>query len=147
MIRRIDALRALDAKGLEKGRQALVNLLSRFRQKNRDDITIVFDGQVSSLSTQSGITIRFSKISNKADDTIKNLVDQSKNAREITVVSSDNEIMWYARGCGCKVERSEDFYAAIKDTSNGTVRDLEFKNDPQLSAKEIDEWRKLFHSK
>jgi hypothetical protein len=147
MIRKIDALRAQDAKSLEKGRQALIHLLSRFRMNTKAEITVVFDGQKTSLSSQSGIHIRFSSLPGKADEMIKKLVDQNDKAREITVVSSDQEIMRYAKGCGCKVERSEKFYAAIGRTANTTtVKDLEEKNDPQLSSKEIDEWKKLFDS-
>lgn len=147
MIRKIDALRAHDAMSLEKGRQALIVKLSRFRIESKADITVVFDGQRSSLSSQSGITVRFSSLPNKADEMIKNLVDQKKT-QETTVVSSDNEIMWYAKGCGCKTERSEDFYEKIsRSKTAGTVKDLEEKNDPQLSSKDVGEWMKIFNSK
>jgi uncharacterized protein len=148
MIRKITALRAHDAQSLEKGRNALVMMLSRFRIESKAELTVVFDGQKSSLSSQSGITIRFSDLTNKADEMIKKLVDQNKKNQETTVVSSDNEIMWYAKGCGCKVERSEDFYKKINSSKNtGTVKDLEEKNNPQLSDKEVKEWVKLFNSK
>lgn len=148
MIRKIDVLRAHDAQSLEKGRQALIIQLSSFRMKSKAEITVVFDGQKSSLSSQSGITVRFSNLPNKADEMIKKLVDQNKKAPETTVVSSDNEVMWYAKGCGCKVERSEDFYKKIIESKRTmTVKDLEDKDNPQLSSKEIRKWMALFNSK
>jgi predicted RNA-binding protein with PIN domain len=148
MIRKIDALRAHDAKSLEKGRQALIQKLSRFRIGSKAEITVVFDGQKSSLTSQSGITIRFSNLPNKADEMIKKLVDQNKKAQETTVVSSDREVMVYAKGCGCKTQRSEDFYKKIDQTKTaGIIKDLEEKHDPQLSSKDIGEWMKIFNSK
>lgn len=148
MIRKIDALRAHDAQSLEKGRQALIMKLSGFRLQSKADITIVFDGQKSSLASQSGITVCFSNLPNKADEMIKKLVDQNKKTQETTVVSSDNEVMWYAKGCGCKVERSEDFYKKITGSKKSEmVKDLEEKDNPQLSTKEIKDWMALFNSK
>lgn len=148
MIRKIDALRAHDAKSLEKGRQALIAKLSRFRIESNAEITVVFDGQRSSMTSQSGITVRFSNLPNKADEMIKRLVDQNKKAQETTVVSSDNEVMWYAKGCGCKTERSDEFYKKIsRSKTAGIIKDLEEKNDPQLSSKDIGEWMKIFNSK
>lgn len=147
MIRKIGALRAHDAQSLEKGRQALIMKLSGFRLQSKADITVVFDGQRSSLTSQSGITVRFSNLPNKADEMIKKMVDQNKKAQEITVVSSDNEILKFAKGCGCKTERSEDFYKKIAQSQTaGPVKELGEKNDPQLSSKEIEEWKKLFNS-
>lgn len=148
MIRKIGSLRAHDVQSLEKGREALIMKLISFKLHSKADITIVFDGQKSSSSSQSGIKIRFSNLPNKADELIKKLVDQNKKAQETTVVSSDNEVMWYAKGCGCKVERSEDFYQKISGSIKpNSIGDLEEKNDPHLSSKEIKEWMTLFNSK
>jgi len=148
MIRKINSLRAHDAQSLEKGRQALIMKLSGFRLQNNADITIVFDGQKTSFGSQSGITVYFSNLPNKADEMIKKLVDKNKKTNETTVVSSDNEVMWYAKGCGCKVERSEEFFKKISESKQSeTVKELEEKDNPQLSSKEIKEWMTLFNSK
>ncbi|MCK6543741.1 NYN domain-containing protein [bacterium] len=145
LIKRIDALRREEIKSLEQGRQALLVHIATFRNMTNHDAVVVFDGKKMSLQVKSGVRILFSNLPNRADEAIKRLVDDQAKARTITVVSSDNEVMWYAQGCGCRVERSEDFFQRLTTLKNKPVSDeLSAKNDPSLSEREMDYWRSMF---
>jgi len=145
LIHRIDSYRSKLGKSLEEARQTLLIQLSSFRAASGSEITIVFDGAASGGSLRSGISILFSNLPNKADELIKRMVDQNKSKQSLTVVSSDREVTWYAKGCGCSIMTAESFYQKMKTRkSEASASDLQEKSDPQLSPREISEWMKIF---
>ncbi|NUM80288.1 NYN domain-containing protein [bacterium] len=112
-------------------------------------MSVVFDGQQKSQQKTYGIKVYYSDRPNNADDYIKRLVDTLKHRNMVTVVSSDNEIMWYAKNSGCTVVSVENFQLRLEHVKNHSADEVEIggKSDPNLSAKEIDEWMKLFNQK
>jgi predicted RNA-binding protein with PIN domain len=148
MLHRIPELRRQAGSGLEAGRKALLVRLAAFRARSRNPVVVVFDGnpEVSGGSgAAGGIEVVFSRKPVNADTAIKQLIDRRKNEAALAVVSSDHEIMWYARACGCEVLSSEAFFSRLK-TASATATDdaMEDKSDPQMSRGELDDWKKLF---
>ncbi len=144
LIRRIPALNRPGA-SLEDQRRGLVSKLSGFRAASRATCLVVFDGTDlagQTVSSGGGVRVVFSRKPSTADDVIKRLVDQEKNKGHVTVVTSDNEIMWYAKASGCGVLSAEGFYERIAARESDDRP--EKKSDPQLSQREINDWKKLF---
>lgn len=149
MIHRIERYRSLLVTSLENARQGLLLQLSNFRARTMADLSVVFDGQRSSRQKTYGIKVYYSDRPNNADDFIKRLVDTLKHRNMVTVVSSDNEVMWYAKNSGCAVVSVEHFQSQLErvKTTSAAGKEMDAKSDPNLSSKEIDEWIKLFNQK
>lgn len=72
---------------------------------------IVFDGYpVSGIDNleQGNIMVIFSR-RESADDRIKKLVELIPHPKNVVVVSDDNEIKFFARSCGARLESVENF--------------------------------------
>jgi hypothetical protein len=82
-------------KDLEKTRQELIQKLHKYAKAKGHDITLVFDGwkngQLKETITKlGGLTIIYSKLGEKADHVIKNLISSAN--QPLIVISSDREI-------------------------------------------------------
>jgi uncharacterized protein len=99
VIRQSSQLQLLDAMDLQAGREALLELLSRYRERSHHKITVVFDGWQhgdlkESRDRYQGILIIFSRRGERADEVIKRLLHTDRE--RALVVSSDREIQVYA---------------------------------------------------
>jgi predicted RNA-binding protein with PIN domain len=82
-------------------------------------VILVFDGAGKNKHEQN-IEVKFAITGvgtdwGNADVLIKHLVEKSKNAKLMKIVSSDREIIWFAKECGCRVQSSEGFWGEVKD--------------------------------
>ncbi|MBU1044696.1 MAG: NYN domain-containing protein [Candidatus Omnitrophica bacterium] len=102
----------LTGKKLRSGREGLVRFIELYRPhgSNRNQVTLVFDGQadVSSPQFKSQVIVIFSK-GESADEKIKRMVERSKNPKRIVVVTDDKEIMFCCRSIGATVSSVRDF--------------------------------------
>ncbi|PIP16297.1 MAG: hypothetical protein COX46_03120 [bacterium (Candidatus Ratteibacteria) CG23_combo_of_CG06-09_8_20_14_all_48_7] len=123
VIRQVDFLAEEETKSLRSGREALLNLLSRFfkvRLKGKGRITVVFDGPEGVFIPFSvgsrDIRVLFSR-GGSADQVIQECVNQSVNPGDTTVVSADREVFTFARRKGCATIAPDDFieYALYPD--------------------------------
>ncbi len=126
-------------------RERLLTLLSRFAQTKRVRITVVFDGQEGkNVDAHShGIQVVFSKPPQKADDLLKKYIAKHEKRKEWIVVTSDQEIVHYAKICGVSVESSKRFAQSLMSPDvNAKYGDI-----PPLTEKEISQWLELFEKK
>ena len=120
LIRQVDFLQAEEHKGLAAGRDALLKFLAEFSRrwvKGKSRITVVFDGpkvapiparfrttpnncSFSFSPTPAGIKTVFSR-GTTADQVIEELITESSNPADITVVSADGEVKRFARRHRC----------------------------------------------
>ena len=117
LIRQVDFLQAEEHKGLADGREALLKFLAEFSRrwvKGKSKITVVFDGPKiepvpahfrakpdgSFPSVPAGIKIIFSR-GTTADQVIEELITESSNPADITVVSADGEVKRFAKRHRC----------------------------------------------
>ena len=81
-------------------------------------IVLVFDGYCKNRNI-GNIEAKFSKTNvvkfENADELIKSLIDRARNSKLLRIVTSDNEIAWYARNSGCKIQSSSGFWSELKD--------------------------------
>ena len=102
---------------LENARNRLIEKLSHYKRQKKVSIAVVFDGWKGGMPTQSqeiskGINIIYSKLGEKADDVIKQMIADS--SREIVVVSSDREIRDFAEKNNVVSVSSSEFEKKIE---------------------------------
>lgn len=102
----------LDAMGLERERDQLIDQLSIYRRQKTCDMTVVFDGWQGGWATekrerQKGIELIFSKLGEKADEVIKRIV--MERGAGVIVITSDREISRFAEKVSVSVIPSDHF--------------------------------------
>jgi predicted RNA-binding protein with PIN domain len=99
VIRQSPRLQSLDAMDLQAGREALLELLARYRRRSHHQITVVFDGWrrgdlKETRDRHQGILIIYSRRGERADEVMKRLLHQERE--RALVVTSDREIQMCA---------------------------------------------------
>ncbi len=125
LIRQSDAFRQSEKVSLEAGRHALLRSLSQYRKRTGHRITVVFDAWVSGSpeverDRYGGIAILYSQRGRTADDLIKRIVQERRDA--LVVVTSDRDIADFASRRGAPAISSSDFETRLLEAATGTGR-------------------------
>jgi predicted RNA-binding protein with PIN domain len=117
LIRQSTTLSTLDQQDIMLGREALVDMLAAYRKIKPHQITVVFDGRDSPAfspkrNQQKGISIRFSRSGESADDVIKRMAH--KQREKALVVSSDRDVADAAAAWGAATISAQAFEAKIE---------------------------------
>jgi hypothetical protein len=117
LIRQSTTLSDLDRQDIMLGRDALIDMLAAYRKMRPHRITVVFDGRNSPVfspqrNRQKGISVRFSRSGESADDVIKHMA--SREREKALVVSSDREVAVSAASCGAATISAQAFEARIE---------------------------------
>ena len=107
----------------ESGRERLVRELAAYRQRKPHPITVVFDGWQQGWGTERrehrvGLEVIFSRRGEKADQVIQRLAAEFGSA--CAVVSSDREIIDFARAQGAFVMKAQEFVGKLRERPNST---------------------------
>jgi len=126
----------------------LVELLQEFCRLRRKQAEIYFDnappGQPR-VRTYGLVTARFIRTGQTADAAIRaHLTRLGAEARNWTVVSSDQAVQSAARAAQAQYLSSEAFAGLLKQALDDSARDEGEKADIQLDNDELDEWIRLF---
>jgi len=143
VIHRSVALRPGPERTLRQARQKLVNLLSWAVGSGDAQFLVVFDGAegISSEERQGRVEVRYSRPPKKADDVIRELVEERmRRIERITVVTGDLEVARHARAMGADVSLSDLFLASVM----GPASPENPEKPVTLSKKEIEEWAEIF---
>ncbi len=135
LIGKIPSLRKLEDK--QSAREKLSLMLQRYFSGRKVKVSLHFDGYENEPIKAAGIVIRYS-LNRSADDLIRKEIENMKNIKSTYVVSSDAEVLSYARLCGCKVIKSEEFYDMISNSN----KNISPEEKPTEFNK--DEFKKLF---
>jgi predicted RNA-binding protein with PIN domain len=133
LIRQSIRLRSAERQGLEEGRNALLHLLEAYRSQKGHHITSVFDGWEGGSPNEErdrygGIDIIYSPLGRKADDVIKGLLE--RRAEEFVVVSSDRDIVLFAKRRGHSAISSLDFEQKLRELPSSTLLNNSEKPEP-----------------
>jgi len=117
LIRQSTRLSILDQQDIMLGREALVDMLAAYRKIKPHRITVVFDGRNSpgfspQRNRQKGISLRFSRSGESADDVIKRMAH--KEREKALVVSSDRDVAGSAAANGAATISSQEFEAKLE---------------------------------
>lgn len=126
----------------------LLRLLSSFRsrRRSRQAMLVVFDGHYGRLTagprrySRLGIDVEWS-LGESADAVIARRVRSAPRAREIEVVTSDEQVLRAVTGCGAKGLRSPEFLAEL---SRSFVDEPAAEKPGEPSPAEVAEWLDLF---
>ncbi|MEO5863495.1 MAG: NYN domain-containing protein [Nitrospiraceae bacterium] len=102
----------------ETAREALLRDLAAYRQRKSHAITVIFDGWQQGWGTEHrehrlGLEVIFSRRGERADQVIQRLAAEFGSA--CAVVSSDREIMDFARAQGAFVMKAQEFVMKLRD--------------------------------
>ncbi len=100
-----------------KHRNQYLNQLGIYAKNKNLQITIVFDGGESSfnyLERAFGLEIIYSGFIESADDVIMRLISNHQYQEELMVVTSDREIVDFAKQYTLDIIKSDDFYALMQ---------------------------------
>lgn len=127
----------------QKGREALIGLLARYKKAAGCGITVVFDGcdfpGGEKQQGTRGIKVVFSKKPATADDEINQLVSASKNRGSLTVVSSDRQVAGFAKRRRASAMGSGEF---VEKAERAMARTGEGGEKPE--AADVEEWAEYF---
>lgn len=137
LIGKIKDLWKLQKKNPQASREKLAFILDRYFSNKTYKTTLHFDGFPAEAIKTNFVKIEYSE-NKTADENIKFEIEISNNPKHITLVSSDHNLIEFARVCSCKTKKSEEFAKDINSKSS--------TDDEQKLAKDIsnDEIRKLF---
>ena len=112
LIRQSPDLSRLDRHDLQAGREALIDLLARYKKIKAHKITVVFDGtRAPGFSLErdrhKGIAVVFSRRGETADSVIKNMAAREREG--VLVVSSDRDVTAVAQSRGAAIIESPAF--------------------------------------
>lgn len=112
LIRRSNAFSELDRMDIQRGREALIDSLARYKRIKKHRISVIFDGSgAPSFSAHcdhiKGVDIKFSRRGESADAVIKKMAGKLKE--KALIVSSDRDITDHALLQGAAVISSPQF--------------------------------------
>lgn len=117
LIGKIPKLWAMQKKDKQSSREGLVFQLERYFYQKKLGVSLHFDGHQNSIIKGKGIKIIYSENTN-ADNKIKDEIAISDNPKLITVVSSDQNVLDYARVNSCTMIKSEEFARGLNKKDN-----------------------------
>ena len=130
--------------------QHLLEMLQEFCRRQRKQVEVFFDnappGGVRARNLGS-VTARFVRQGTTADDAIrKRLGNLGREARNWTVVSSDQAVQAEARAVHARAMPSEAFARLLVQSLDDTRADQGETSDAAPDPEEVDEWLQLFGS-
>ena len=149
VILRSPQLKPGDNRTLQESREKLVNLLAWTVGGDTARFIIVFDGamQAGPPEKSGRVEVRFSSPPRKADDDIRDLVEDTvERGMRVTVVTADLEVARHARVMGADISLSDLFLASVfgSRTAKGDTSDAVSEKPAALSKKEVEEWAAVF---
>lgn len=108
LIGKIRSLSILQSKDKQASREKLAFSIDRYFANKKVEVTLHFDGFASNKINTPRIKLIYSN-ELSADEKIKKQIESVGNSRNISVITSDNNLKEFTKVCGCKCVLSEDF--------------------------------------
>ncbi len=126
-------LKKLQKEFPQKSREALVLKLSRFFKFKKVEVSLHFDGYPAEAIPSGKIRIHYS-YDKTADENIRDEIDLSRNPKTVAVVSSDSEVLAYAKVNACVLIKSERFLQMLRGEEK---EDIEEKLQKEIDKEEL----------
>lgn len=125
LIGKVGRLKAMQP---QAARETLASRVDGYFMGRRCRVTLHFDGYANLAIPTSKVKIVYSE-SQKADQKIKLEIEASKNPRLIRLVSSDHNLIEFARVCRCSYQTSESmaeelYSRASEDEEQRIIRSM-----------------------
>ncbi len=125
----------------------LVQKLVGFCARTGKKCTVVFDHGLpggSSKMSNGKVRVIFASAHSNADRVIMDRIHKTRNPREWTVVTSDNQVAHTAQRCRMPTLSSAAFATLLMKPARSRKPGREESPDLHLSADEVDEWMQIF---
>lgn len=128
----------------------LVNKLRSFVAGGGKKCTVVFDGGVpggQSTMSNNAVKVTFAAAEHSnADVVIKRRIRRTPDSTFWTVVTSDRDVLNFAKRHRMKCMRSADFARFLRSNKSdgGDCGDLGEEIDPRIPDDELDDWLNMF---
>lgn len=134
----------LDHCKLEEQRLGLIQFIEQIRPQGsmKNKVTVVFDGQGGMLKTPLSQWVEtIYSVNGSADEKIKDIVEQSVNAKNIVVVSDDRGIQIAVRKVGAKILVVKEFLSKGRGASRGKIIPTQkSRQAPRKNISHLDEF-------
>jgi uncharacterized protein len=137
LIGKIKTFKNNDKKTRQENRQKLSTMIERYFAGKNVKIFLFYDGFKNLAIPTFKSKIIYSQ-NKTADEIIKYQIEIAKNPRQIILVSSDGNLIQFAKKCGCDIIKSEEF---TKELALLKRVDIEEKINKSINQDEI---KKLF---
>ena len=117
----------------------LICLIKKFCFEKNKKAMIVFDGTILNNNEFGPVKVKYSSYDLSADEYIMQIISSKKNPKNLIIISSDNQIINFAKKYYCKTILSENFINKLQDNKK-----LNKKTNISLSKTQIDDWLKYF---
>lgn len=141
LIGKIKDLQKLQTKDKQAAREKLAFLIDNFFLNKKIKASLHFDGFQNTPIRITSAKIIYSE-SDTADDRIKAEIIASQNPRNITVVTSDNNLRQFAQVCSAAVISSEEFAAELKKRNETQEEEKRIQ-----SINNVEEFKRIFNVK
>ena len=125
----------------------LVNKLRSFVAGRGRKCSVVFDGGIpggQSAMSNNAVKVTFAAAEHSnADAIIKRRIQRTRDARYWTVVTSDHDVLNFARGRGVTTLTSVEF-ARLMRSDDEDGHDLGEEIDPKIPDDDLDHWLREF---
>lgn len=146
IIHAIPSLKKTLLHNADSARELLIHAAGRFALSKKIRCTVVFDGfspdNAAKNSVHAPVHVVYSSPLS-ADAKIKQMIERSTKRSLLVIISSDREILSFAKTCSCQTHTSKHFSNLL----SGTDESVTEKSDTQLSPSQINEWLKIFGEK
>lgn len=127
-------------------RQKIIEFLQKKFALKKLSGTLVFDGahrreEESGLSYPSPLIVAYAPKGQSADAYIVELLEASKNPKEIQVVTNDKGLRMHAKSAGAKVIKNEDFIAWLSKSKKAE------ESKPKETSHNIERLEKIFQER
>ena len=134
LIGKIKELSTVQKKDKQSSRVKLAMMIDNYFDGKKANVTLHYDGfENEPVKVNSGKIVYSG--SGTADDNIKNQISESKNSKNLVVITSDSNLAQFARVCSSSVIPSEKFAVTIKgkrsDDETKIINDLK-KNSSEF---------------
>jgi predicted RNA-binding protein with PIN domain len=141
LIGKIKGLQRLQNIDKQKAREKLAFLIDNFFHSRNVRVSLHFDGFQNSPIKLTSADIIYSN-AKTADERIKAEISASKNPKNITLITSDNNLKEFGRVCSVRVISSEEFEAGIKKKNETDEEELRIR-----SIDNPEEFKRIFKVK
>jgi len=129
----------------------LVSLLQEFCRRQRKQVEVYFDNApLNGVRARNlgQVVARFVRQGTTADEAMRGrLLRLGREARNWTVVSSDQAVQSAARAAQAHIMTSDAFSRLLRETLADSGLEAGKSTDISLSQDEVDDWMKLFGEK
>ena len=129
-------------------RRRLLDELAQFAELKRASVSVVFDGapeqHFADGSSYRGVRVFYAERGSNADERIKRMVEETRERRQLRVVTSDRELAGYVRRCGAQVIRSGDFRRRMEEALAEAEAAPPTDSNQEVVTEELDGWMRYF---